>query len=67
MTIGERIAENMELCCMTRKELCEETGLSKQLLSAYITGKCEPRVAHLILLADALGISLDYLIRGEEY
>lgn len=66
MTIGERIEYNMKLCYMTRQELSQETGLSRQLLYAYIKGKCQPRVSHLIPLADALGVTIDYLVRGDE-
>lgn len=66
MTIGERIDYNRELCCLTRSELATEAGISRQLLYAYITDKCSPRIQHLVPLADALGVTIDYLVRGDK-
>ena len=66
MTIGERIDYNRELCFMTRGELAREVGISRQLLHAYTKDKCLPTIKHLIPLADALGVTIDYLVRGDE-
>lgn len=66
MTIGERIDYNRKLCYLKKWELAQEAGISRQLLYYYISGRCLPRIAHLAPLADALGVTIDYLVRGDE-
>lgn len=66
MTIGERIELNRKLCFMTRAELAAESKIPRQVLYAYIKGKCAPSVQYLPQLADALGVTIDYLVRGDE-
>lgn len=44
----------------------ENTGISEALVSNYIHGKNIPSAYNLLLLADYLGVSTDYLLTGEE-
>lgn len=66
MTIGERIEYNLKLCYMTRADLSAEANIPRQVLYAYIKGKCQPSVKYLPQIADALGVTIDYLVRGDE-
>lgn len=46
-------------------EVEEATGISKSLISRYETGKSEPGLTNLLILARYYGVSLDWLC-GEE-
>lgn len=50
----------------TRETLAHETGLSFAAITQIETGRrTEVRVSSLVALADALGVSVDYLVRAE--
>ena len=51
---------------LTAIELAEKTGLTKAAVWNYSSGRNAPDPETLCLLADALGVSLDMLIRGKE-
>ncbi len=44
-----------------------DLNISREALSHYENGKRSPDVAMLLKLSDYFGVSIDYLIRGEEY
>ena len=44
-----------------------DLSISREALSYYENGKRSPDVEMLVLLSDYFGVSIDYLIRGEEY
>lgn len=48
------------------EDLAEMTGLSKQVIWSYEAGRSNPKPEELCKLADALGVSLDMLVRGKE-
>ena len=41
--------------------------ISREALSYYETGKRSPDIQMLLLLSDYFDVSIDYLIRGEEF
>ena len=47
-------------------ELAEKTGMSKNMIWSYESGRREPTASACVLIADALDCSLDMLIRGKE-
>lgn len=47
-------------------ELAEKTGLTKTMLWNYESGRRNPDPETLCILADALDVSLDMLVRGKE-
>lgn len=51
---------------LTAIELAEKTGLTKAAVWNYSSGRNAPDPETLCLLADALDVSLDYLVRGKE-
>lgn len=45
----------------TQREVAKETGISQSLIARYETGKLEPNIETIGILADYYGISLDWL------
>lgn len=64
-TLGERLAECREARGLTQKQLSTLADLSVQFLSELENGKRAIGSDALLRLADALGASLDYLLKGE--
>ncbi|MDD2288416.1 MAG: helix-turn-helix transcriptional regulator [Tepidanaerobacteraceae bacterium] len=59
--IGKRIKLQRVKLSKTQDQLAEEVNISQKYLSQIEIGKSKPRVEVLIKIANALGISLDYL------
>lgn len=49
-----------------QKLVAAELGLDYKRYNHYETGRSEPDIATLILLADYFGVSIDYLVGREE-
>lgn len=64
MTVGERIAWHRQLMGYTISQLANMAGISRQCLWKYENNAADPKLFNAMCLADALGISLDYLARG---
>lgn len=47
-------------------QLAEMTGLSKEIIWNLEAGRSKPAVEYLCMIADALDVSLDMLVRGKE-
>ena len=62
---GDRIRAIRGQQNWTQEELAEAAGISKSFLSDIENGKRNISSESALKIADALGISLDYLIRGE--
>ena len=56
----------MEEKKITAQELAEKTGLTKAQIWNYQSGRNDPDPETLCVLADALDVSLDMLVRGKE-
>lgn len=63
--LGKRIAELRERRGLLQKELATAAGLSVSFLSEVENDRRAPGAEVLLRIADALGASLDYLVRGE--
>jgi transcriptional regulator with XRE-family HTH domain len=63
--LGKRIAELRERCGWTQKQLADRAGMSVTFLSEVENGKRNLSSAKLLRIADELGASLDYLVRGK--
>lgn len=46
----------------TQREVSKETGITQSVLARYETGKLEPCIEVLGILADFYGVSADWLI-----
>lgn len=62
-TTGERIRRLRGARGWSQARLAEEANLDQQTISHVERGN-EPKVSSLEMLADALGVTMDYLWRG---
>lgn len=64
--VGQRIKELRKARNMTQTELCEKCGITRTSLWKIESGDVPNMSAHTaIALADALGVSVDFLLCGE--
>ena len=47
---------------LKQADLCRMTGISTALMSKYMTDKASPSLDNALMIAKALGITLDYLV-----
>lgn len=64
-TVGDRIREIREEMQMNQEQLAERAGLSKGFLSDIENNKRNIGSENLLKIANVLGASVDYLLRGE--
>jgi transcriptional regulator with XRE-family HTH domain len=64
-TLGKRIADGRERKGWTQKNLAQRAGISVTFLSEIENDRRGIGSETLLSIADALGTSLDYLVRGE--
>lgn len=64
---GWRLENLREKTGYTKKEISLKLGFTANVYGAYERGERRPTLETLIKLADIYDVSLDYLIRGEEY
>ena len=62
MTIGERIRITRQNKKMSQQELAEKSGVAYKSLSRYELGASIPPADSLKAIADALGVTADYLV-----
>jgi transcriptional regulator with XRE-family HTH domain len=60
-TFAERLKEARTAKKMSLQDLANKTGLAKYHLYCFEHGKYEPRMITLVWLAEALGVSMDWL------
>ena len=51
----------------SQQKVALDLAISREALSYYENGKRSPDVDTLVKLSDYYGVSIDFLIRGEEY
>ena len=61
-TLAERLQNAMKLANMTQAELAAQAGASRAAISQYLSGKNVPNMDRIKALADATGVTFDYLI-----
>jgi transcriptional regulator with XRE-family HTH domain len=66
MTVGQKITKARQKLKMPRVKLAEITGISYFTLGNYERDNTEPPLSYAVRIADALGISLDYLARDRK-
>jgi transcriptional regulator with XRE-family HTH domain len=65
-TIGDRIKEIRERRGWTQEKLADEASISKGFLSDVENNKRDISSTNVLKIANAMGASLEYLMRGEE-
>jgi transcriptional regulator with XRE-family HTH domain len=66
MTLGQRIKEIRQQKGYSTTELANEVGVTRAMIVRYESDKADPRVLTATCIADVLGVSLDYLVKGEK-
>jgi transcriptional regulator with XRE-family HTH domain len=66
MNLAKRIRERRETLELTQEQLARAIGLSPQYISLIEQDKRVPSVSSLARLAEELGVTVDYLITGNE-
>lgn len=61
-TFAERLKNAMEQANVSQSDLSRRTGASKAAISQYLSGKNTPNMERIAALANATGVTLDYLI-----
>lgn len=64
--IGERLKGARVTAGLSQRELARRLGLSASLISQLESGLSKPSVGTLYAIVTELGVSLDYVIRGQE-
>jgi transcriptional regulator with XRE-family HTH domain len=60
--LGERLYKAYKQSGLTVRQIAEKAGIGVNTMHEVITGKSDPRLSTLILLCDALGCSLEWLL-----
>ncbi len=66
MNITDRIYAELENKHLKAMDICNLLGIQSSTVSTWKTARRNPPAEYLPQIADLLGVSLDYLIRGEE-
>lgn len=66
MLFKTRLGEILLEKNLKQADLCRKTGISTALMSKYMTGKASPSLDNAQSIANALGITLDYLVGKEQ-
>ena len=64
-TIAGRIVNALNRCGVSQRQLADATGMTEVTISRYVKGKRIPSAEILGRIADALGVTTDYLITGK--
>lgn len=65
--IGDRVREERTRAGISQRELARRTGLSASMISQIESGMSKPSVGTLYSIVTELNVSLDRIIRGEDY
>ncbi len=65
--IGDRLREERARAGISQRELARRLGYSPSLISQLESGMTRPSVGTLYAIVTELGVSLDHIIRGEEF
>lgn len=63
---GKRLKSQRALFNISQEKLAETIGCSTQYIYQIESGKCKPSIDTLLSLSDYFGISIDYLLKGND-
>jgi transcriptional regulator with XRE-family HTH domain len=66
MSLGQRIRQKREALKLTQEELAKNLGLTSQYISVIEQDKRSPSLPALVKLAEELGVTIDYLVLGQQ-
>ena len=64
--IGSKIKAARVEKKFTQEQVAEVLGVSRQTISNWENGKSYPDIISVIIMSECYGVSLDYLLKGEE-
>ena len=65
---SKRLRSEIEYACLNQKEFAAKIGIKKRTLDTYLgIQQSMPPADTAVKIADALGLSVEYLITGKEY
>lgn len=64
--LSARLYKAMQNRRMSASKLEKKLGISKFLICEYIDGTSEPSLKNIVMLANCLGVSLDWLVNGKQ-
>ena len=62
MIFAERVTAEMERQQLSIRQLADKIGMTPTTVSRYAKGQRVPRANEIIKIADALGVTCDYLL-----
>lgn len=65
-TFSERLKQAMQQAGMTQRQLSQASGASPAAISQYLSGKNTPGADRIKVIADATGVSFNFLMGYEE-
>jgi len=66
MGFKENLKSELEYSGMFVKQLASKSGVNKFSLDKYLCGKAIPNIETAVKIANALGVSVEYLVTGKE-
>lgn len=67
MKFNERLRELRRQSIFTQKEIAAKLNISVSAYQYYESGKSQPNLERLVMLADMFGVSTDYLLCRESH
>ena len=67
MEFSKRLKQSRQDLKMTQKELSDKTGIKRTTIASYEVGNISPSFENVKTLAEALGVTTDYLSGKSEY
>jgi transcriptional regulator with XRE-family HTH domain len=65
-SLGERLRVARARLRMSQAELARKIGISTISMNQIETGNSDPRASRITKMAEVLGVSTDYLLRGRK-
>jgi len=66
MTLQTRLIRARKAKKLTREDLADLVAVTQGCIGHYETGRREPSLDTLVALSNILGVTTDYLLKGEE-
>ena len=67
MSFGKNLKQELIYSGMLKKELAAKTGINKRAIDTYVrTNSSMPPADTAVKIAQALGVTVEYLVTGEE-
>lgn len=66
-SLGQRLNRAIKAKGVSPYKIEQIFGISRFLICEYIDGTSEPSLKNIAILADFLNVSLDWLVRGDDY